>query len=110
MKQSVNFYQFVEAFRAAGRENQFSREALSGIFDYIESYEEDSGEEIELDVIAICCEWSEESPKEIAESYDIDISECDDEEDIERTVMDYLDYHTSGGILLDNGNIVYVQF
>lgn len=110
MKQSVNFYEFVEAFRACGRENQFSRDALSAIFDCIESYEDDSGEEIELDVIAICCEWSEDAPTDIAEYYDIDISECEDEESVANTVMDYLDYRTSGATLLDNGNIVYVQF
>lgn len=109
MKQSVNFSMFCDAFRANGRAEQFSYEAKRAIFDYIESYEDASGEEIELDVIAICCEWSEETPEEIAESYDIDLSECTDEEDAERTVMDYLDYHTSGGTLLDNGNIVYVQ-
>jgi len=59
MKQTVTSYQFVEAFRAAGRESQFTRPALFALFDYLESYEEDCGIELELDPIGICCEWAE---------------------------------------------------
>jgi hypothetical protein len=59
MKQTVSSYQFVDSFRAAGRESQFSRPALFALFDYLESYEEDCGVELELDPVGICCEWSE---------------------------------------------------
>ena len=59
MKQTVTSYQFVDSFRAAGRETQFTRPALFALFDYLESYEEDCGVELELDPIAICCEWAE---------------------------------------------------
>jgi hypothetical protein len=111
MKQTINFNQFVDAFNNAGRQDQFSYEALRAIFGYIEDYEQDSGEEIELDVIAICCDWSEESPKDIAESYDVDLSNADesDDESVKWIVQDYLDGYTQC-IALDNGNIVYVNF
>jgi hypothetical protein len=59
MKQTVTSYQFVDSFRAAGRESQFTRPALFALFDYLESYEEDCGVELELDPIGICCEWAE---------------------------------------------------
>jgi len=59
MKQTVTSYSFVESFRAAGRESQFSRPALFALFDYLESYEEDCGVELELDPIGICCEWAQ---------------------------------------------------
>ena len=59
MKTTVTSYQFIESFRAAGRESQFSRPALFALFDYLESYEEDCGVELELDPIGICCEWAE---------------------------------------------------
>lgn len=59
MKQTVTSYQFVEAFRAAGRESQFSRPALFALFDYLESYEDDCGVELELDPVGICCEFAE---------------------------------------------------
>jgi len=59
MKQTVTSHQFVDSFRAAGRESQFTRPALFALFDYLESYEEDCGIELELDPIGICCEWAE---------------------------------------------------
>jgi hypothetical protein len=43
---------------------------LFALFAYLESYEEDCGVEIELDPIAICCEWAEyETAVEAAKSY-----------------------------------------
>lgn len=59
MKTTVSFYQFREQFRIQGRESQFSRDALSALFDYIEELESDTGEEIELDVIGLCCDYAE---------------------------------------------------
>ena len=79
MKTTVLPYQFVDAFRAAGRENQFTRPALFALFDYLESYEDDCGTEIELDPIALCCDWTEyETAVEAAKSY---AREFDDESD-----------------------------
>ena len=59
MKKTINEDQFVQAFKDYGRENQFSREALKALFEYIEEYEDSTGEEIELDVIGLCCEFTE---------------------------------------------------
>jgi len=39
MYQTVNFYQFVQAFRDAGREDQFSYEALEELFNYLDDIE-----------------------------------------------------------------------
>ena len=58
MKQTINQYDFTEAFRNI-RPDNFSYQGLIALFDYFEEYEDDIGEEIELDVIAICCEFSE---------------------------------------------------
>ena len=69
MKKTINEDQFVQAFKDYGRENQFSREALKALFEYIEGLEEDTGEETELDVIALCCEFTEyEEVKDDTES------------------------------------------
>lgn len=79
MKQSVNFSMFVDAFRSV-RPDNFSYEGLEVLFDYFESYEEETGHEIELDVIAICCEYSEcDKQSEEAEDvpYDAIIGETD---------------------------------
>jgi len=59
MKQSVNFHAFRDAFRAHGREEQFTYDGLRALFDYLEELEADIGEELELDVIALCCEYQE---------------------------------------------------
>jgi hypothetical protein len=40
----------------------------------------DTGEEIELDVISLCCDYSEDTPESIAQSYDIDIEGMDEDE------------------------------
>ena len=59
MKQNVNESQFIEAFDKMGRGNNFSQGGRMALFGYLVELEEDIGEEIELDVIALCCEWSE---------------------------------------------------
>ena len=59
MKQSVNMYQFERAFNNMDRGEQFSYDGLKALYEYLEEYEEDTGEEINLDVIALCCEYAE---------------------------------------------------
>jgi hypothetical protein len=59
MYQTIGKCQFHDAFKSLGRDNQFSYEGLDALYDYLEQYEEDTGEKIELDVIALCCEYSE---------------------------------------------------
>ena len=59
MKQSINNYQFHRAFERMGRGKQFTYEGLNALFDYLEEYEDGTGETIELDVIALCCEYTE---------------------------------------------------
>lgn len=58
MKQSVSFYDFEKAF-AEIRPNHFTRAGLEALFDYLENFEEETGEEIELDVIGLCCDFIE---------------------------------------------------
>ena len=95
MKQSVTFSAFVDAFHAYDRYDAFGYQALRVIFDYLESYEEDLGEEVELDVIAICCDYSTEHYKDIADNYSIDLSNADGDEDSEKQiVLDYLNDNT----------------
>tara|TARA_B100001939_G_scaffold83038_2_gene70808 strand:+ start:5598 stop:5921 length:324 start_codon:yes stop_codon:yes gene_type:complete len=69
MKQTINSYQFIDEFRSI-RPNNFSYEGLNALYDWFEEYEESTGEEVELDVIATCCEFTEfESLKEFQENY-----------------------------------------
>ena len=59
MKTNVNFSDFCDAFNGHGRENQFTYEGKRALFDYLEELEADMVEDIELDVIALCCEYTE---------------------------------------------------
>ena len=58
MKTTVDLYDFHEAFRR-GRDTQFSDDGLDALFYYLEDVEHSTGEEIELDVIALCCDYNE---------------------------------------------------
>ena len=96
--QSVNnVYQFREAFRLAERMDQFSYEGLEVLFDYLDNLSEDIGEPIELDVVALCCEYYESSVEELIDNYDIDLSEVDedDPDSIIEVVREYLEDNTS---------------
>ena len=82
MKQTINEYQFKDAFQKC-RPDNFSYEGLTALYDYLEDYEEDTGQEMELDVIAICCDFTEyEDLKEFQGEY-YDEVQGDKYEDIE---------------------------
>ena len=89
MFKTVNFHDFQDAFHRAGRNGQFSCEGKKVLFDYLEALEDNTGEKLELDVIALCCDYEESSVTDIAASYDIDIEELDEEKALEK-VLNYL--------------------
>lgn len=93
MKQSVTFNDFCDAFHAFDRYDSFGYDGLRVIFDYLESYEQDTGEEIELDVIAICCDYNMMTVEDIIKEYRIDVSDVD-ADDLEEYVLDYLNDQT----------------
>ena len=107
---------FADAFRRMGRENQFSREALEALFNYLEEYEQDTGEEIELDVIGLCCDFTEyETAIAAAEDYGFTSElEAEDYEDVEsyedakeEEALDWLQDRTivisfDGGLIIQN--------
>lgn len=110
MKQSVTFSDFCDAFHVHDRYDQFGYQALRVIFDYLEQYEQDCNEEVELDVIAICCDYSTEHYKDIADNYRIDLSDADGDEDAEKQIV--LDYLNDNTMVLGETDceIVYQQF
>lgn len=69
MKQDVNLAMFKQAFHDFNRENNFSYEGLEHLYDYLIDIESDTGEEIELDVIALCCDYREDSLTQAMENY-----------------------------------------
>jgi len=99
MKTTVSLYDFRREFEQC-RPNNFSYEALGLLFAYFEEPEEGMGQEIELDVIAICCEYAEDTVADIARNYSIDLSDLDPEDDdyeeqCTEAVRDYLNENTT---------------
>ena len=107
MKQTINFSQFCDSFYKHGRSNQFSHEALEILFNYLEQLESDTGQEIELDVVGLCCEYSESDTAQIAKDYNFAL---EGESDIPQYVLDVLYDHTQVAGVCPNGNIVFAQF
>lgn len=98
MKQTVNKYDFRRAFETS-RPDNFSHEGLGLLFDYLD--DTDTGDEYELDVIAICCDWAESPAGEIMRDYNLDLDDIGldtdddpDESDIEDALMGYLQERT----------------
>jgi len=109
MKTSLSVYDFRDAFHKAGRGEQFSYEGLGILFYHLEEIEESCGEEYELDVIGLCCDFAESDWQTIAADYSIEIDETENEEEQEAAVLDYL---ADQDVLIGNtkGAIVYRQF
>lgn len=59
MKQDITFCGFCDAFRDMNREDNFSYNGKMALYNYLITFEEDCDTEIELDVIALCCEYTE---------------------------------------------------
>lgn len=105
MKTTVSSYQFVDSFRSAGRESQFSRPALLALFEYLEEYEDSCGVELELDPVGICCEWAE-YPSALVAAKEYGFGEvCGNDTDCEPEALEWLCYHTQvvefdGGVVI----------
>jgi hypothetical protein len=97
--------QFRNHFAAMGRADQFSYEALNLLYEFLE----ENIEVYELDVVALCCEYAQDRPGNIAYDHGLD---CQGEPDaaILDTVIEYLEQHTQVVGVTDAGTILYAQF
>jgi hypothetical protein len=91
MYQTVNFSAFVDAFRAHGREDQFTYEAKRMLFDHL-----DEIEDYEFDVIALCCAYDENDQDDVRRNYSI-----------EGDVLDWLQDNTIVVGVTSVGAVVY---
>ncbi len=71
MKMKINFDMFLDYInKFEQHRDKFSYEGKKALFEYFENYEEETGEEIEFDYIAICCDFTEyNSFEELKENY-----------------------------------------
>lgn len=115
MKQTINFSQFCDSFSDSYK-NNFSYEGKQALFDYLEELEESTGEEIELDPIALCCDFTEyddliEAASEYFEfegmTYGDDGEELETIEMVEDKARKFLEDRTTviefdGGVIIQN--------
>jgi hypothetical protein len=91
MIQTINVSDFRAAFHSMGRADQFSYEGLGALFDFLEEVVPD----FDLDVIALCCEYSEETVEQIADSYGLELPPDETEREHMYAVRAFLEAHTS---------------
>ena len=95
---SLDVYDFRQAFQDYGRGAQFSYDALTALFEWLEEMAEDTGTPYELDVIGLCCEFTEYSDlAEIQANYSsTDIDSIEDLRD-HTSVIEF-----DGGIIIQD--------
>ncbi len=112
--QTVNFSRFCDAFYNACCNDQFSYDAKRIIFDYIDEMSDDCGNDIELDVVGICCEYDELHYETVISLYSnmLDVSEIDknDEQALIKAVEEFLQENTTVCGKTKDDCFVFAQF
>ena len=108
MKQTIGLSQFQDAFKAI-RPTNFTWWGLEVLFNWIEQREQDTGEEQELDVIALCCDFTESTYDEVVKDYTLAEGEDLNPEDIPQAVIDYLNDETVV-IGYTDETVIYLNF
>ena len=101
MKKTINRYEFIEGMQSYYDGNGFSHEGLSYLLDYLEEYEQETGEEMEFDAVALHCQFSEITVNDFINDYLLDNEieklkndlKVEDIEDI--TSIDFMNYYNN---------------
>jgi hypothetical protein len=95
------------------RPDNFSYEGQGVLFDYFEQYEDDTGEQIEFDPIAFCCEYAEMTMEEIFDAYPEVLELIDMDRPRESTYSIVVDYLNDNGSYCGDttqGTFIFQQF
>jgi len=109
MKEEVSESEFINRFETMNRGNNFTYEGRRALYEYITQLEEDTGTDIDLDIIAICCDYNEyEDLDEYLKDYntDLDKKDYDDEEEFKDAVMEEIQEKTTLIKVSDEGFII----
>ena len=111
------FISLFEEFQKNRDSENFSRAGLMALYELLEEYEEGTGEEINIDFVALCCEYTEYSsaweamqeyqPEDmptVEDSEGMDLIELQEEE--ERLAMEWLEENTLARKTFDGGVII----
>lgn len=100
---------FIDEFKAYNRQDNFSYKGLRVMFNALNEIAQDCEMVIEMDVIALCCDYNELSVDDVINDYDIDLDDksFDDKTDL---VINYLHDHTMVLGNYDIDGVDYVLF
>jgi hypothetical protein len=59
--------EFIDLFDEHNRSENFNWEARKALFDHLESVSEDIGENLTVDIIALCCDFKQLNKDEVAD-------------------------------------------
>jgi len=111
---------FIDTFVAIGRADigdgnggDFTIDALHALFDYLEDFEESTGEQLQFDPVGLCCQFSEyESAMDAVQDRDPELAEQfhvnnDSAGDAEGDALEWITGQTTticfnGGIVIDS--------
>jgi len=97
MKKTVDVDDFIKEFKDYNQENNFSPHGLRLLFGYLENLEEDIGEELELNVIGFCSDFTELTFYDFTKKYSLDVNDeidwkdiKNEDNDLKKVLQDYL--------------------
>jgi hypothetical protein len=100
---------------ADDQNSSFTRAGAFALVEYLEQLEEETGEDIEFDYVALRCDYSEyESLQEWASDYfsawraDLSIDDDMEDEEIDDKIREYIQDH--GQLIEFNGGIIVSSF
>lgn len=108
--QTVDFSDFRQAFYAYNRQDNFSSAALSELFEMLEELSEQTGEDWELDVIAICCDYQELSVEDFVKEYRVEVGDEDCSKEWGDAVESYLQDNAGWYTFIDDETVLFQVF
>lgn len=110
IKKTFNVDNFISEFEVYNRMDNFSYHGLQVLFESLEEMAQDCGMDIEMDVIALCCDYNESSVNDVISDYSIDVSNCSDDDEITEFVKEHLREHTMLLGAYDVGNVQHFLY
>lgn len=105
--ETVTESSFIDAFRGMDRMDGWTYNGLRALYSYLDDLSDDVGEHIDLDVVALCCEYDEHaSALEAAKEYGFEPE--DDDEDKDESALDWLRDQTT--IIEFDGGVIVQSF
>ena len=105
---TLSTYDIADALKGDTNAN-WSYNGAKALAEYLEALEEGTGEEMDLDVVAIRCDFSEfGSLREWADDYGHEYDHAENDDDIEKDIREYITDH--GELIEFEGGIIVSSF